>query len=53
VRRARKPKRRNPVAKALGRLRPKVKPARRRPAPEAGEWNDVSVADKPKAPPDG
>lgn len=32
--------RRNPVAKAVRVIRPKVKPARRRPPPERAEWSD-------------
>jgi len=33
------PRRRNPIAKAVRAIGPKVKPAKRRPPPEAGEWD--------------
>ena len=34
-----KPKRRNPIAKVVRRIAPKVKPAKRRAPPEAKEWD--------------
>jgi hypothetical protein len=37
-------KRRNPIAKAVRAKRPQVKPARRRPPPETGEWDDGAGA---------
>jgi hypothetical protein len=34
-------RRRNPVAKAVRKIAPKVKPAKRRRPPETKEWDDV------------
>jgi hypothetical protein len=34
------PKRRNPIAKAVRAKQPRVKPARRRPPPEAKDWEN-------------
>ena len=38
-RRKRVVRRRNPVAKAVRVIRPRVKPAKRRPPPEAEDWD--------------
>ena len=40
MKKPRRRKTRNPVAKAVKRLRPKVKPAKKRPPPAPEEWNE-------------